>query len=149
MELDSIVIYAILPLVLLVYYYLKHTYSYFEHREVSHLPPSWILGNMNGVGTKIHLAERIQEIYNKFRDTSKLAGMYMITRPTIVAIDPELIKSILVKDFNLFPDRGMFHNEVDDVFSAHLFSLEGEKWKFLRNKLSPTFTSGIVVIVFS
>lgn len=53
----------------------------------------------------------------------------------------DVIKEILIKDFDNFRNRGIYHSE-EDVLSNHLFSIEDEPWKTMRNNLSPTFTSG-------
>ncbi|KAL1116775.1 hypothetical protein AAG570_005247 [Ranatra chinensis] len=55
---------------------------------------------------------------------------------------PRLLESILVKDFSHFHDHG-FHFDADlDPLEAHLFNQEGVRWRALRNKLSPVFTTG-------
>lgn len=82
--------------------------------------------------------------YKKFR----YHGIYILCEPVLVISDPELIQCVLVKNFTQFYDRGVLSDSQKDPLSAHLARLEGEKWKRLRSKLSPTFTSGKLKLMF-
>ena len=62
-------------------------------------------------------------------------------RPALVLRDPDLIKTILVKDFNTFYERFVRSNLKTDPLSQNLFLLKGPAWRLLRVKLSPIFTS--------
>lgn len=81
--------------------------------------------------------------------TERVIGIYSFLRPVLILRDPEVIRNVLVKDFQHFHDRGVHSDEKRDPLSAHLFALNGEQWKNLRMKLSPTFTSGKMKAMFS
>ncbi|NP_001166007.1 cytochrome P450 6CK6 [Nasonia vitripennis] len=127
-----------------VYAYLKYyLYNYWNRYNVPNETPSIPLGNvpLDFLRGKIHYGGFIDSIYKKFKHY-RFCGIYVFHKPILCINDPELIKLILVKDFDLFPDRGWFYDGKIDPMSSHLFLLPGEKWKRLRVKFAPIFTSG-------
>lgn len=131
----------------LIYLYVKHLYSYWERRGVPQLHPSFPFGNFGeNVLQKLCPAGQIDAIYRA--TTEPFIGVYTFLRPTFFVRDPNLVRTILVKDFAHFTDRGVYVDEKNDPLSAHLFALEGDKWKNLRTKLTPTFTSGKMKSIF-
>jgi cytochrome P450 family 6 len=100
--------------------------SYWKRRGVPSDDPSLFVGNLDGVGQKIHFTTNIQMIYEKFKIGNKMCGFYLLQSPRLIVMDLELIKNILIKDFNNFVDRGVYNNAEDDPLSAHLFALEGK-----------------------
>lgn len=132
----------------LIYFYWKTKTSYWERHGVPSLPPSFPMGNLNGVGKTIHFSHRFQEIYEKFKNKSQVAGYYFLTEPNILVTNLDFVKLVLVKDFNNFRNRGLYYNEESDPLSGHLFNIDNDKWKNLRTKLSPTFTTGKMKTMF-
>lgn len=78
----------------------------------------------------------------------RLLGMYMFFKPNLMITDLNLIRTVLTKEFGSFHDRGMYCNEKIDPLTGHLFLLSGKKWRNLRVKLTPTFTSGKIKQMF-
>lgn len=87
-------------------YFKSITSKYWAKRNVPHLDPVFILGNSwRGSFTEnsgITFAK--QHLNNK---TKKILGSWMFGKPAILAMDHEIIKNILVRDFNHFHDRGI------------------------------------------
>ncbi|XP_022230419.2 probable cytochrome P450 6a14 [Drosophila obscura] len=126
----------------LAYNFYRNTYSYWERKGVPSERPLPLLGNVKGIGTKYHFRDINQRIYDKFKGCAPLAGMFTFFKRTALIIDLDLIKQVLIKDFNYFQDRGVFHNVRDDPLTGHLLTLEGDEWRSMRQKLTPVFTSG-------
>lgn len=138
----NFLIFAVTAVISLVYYYFKRSFGYWERLGVPYVKPIIPYGNLKGVGTKMCSGEMVKRAYDELKGKGPLGGLYFSTAPVALCVDLDLLRSVFVKDFQYFHDRGMYVNERDDPLSAHLFSIEGQQWKSLRAKLSPTFTSG-------
>ncbi|XP_016974099.2 uncharacterized protein LOC108040923 [Drosophila rhopaloa] len=126
----------------------RSTMRYWQELGIPCDEPHMFMGNMSGVRTKWSFNEIWSNYYKKFRGSGPFAGFYWFRRPAAFVLETSLAKHILIKDFNKFTDRGFFHNTEDDPLSGQLFLLDGHKWKSMRNKLSPTFTSGKMKYMF-
>lgn len=70
-------------------------------------------------------------------------------RPNFVITDPEMIKQITIKDFDSFMNHDKFFDEsVDKLFGKSLFQMFDERWRNMRNSLSPIFTSAKMKMMF-
>ncbi len=130
------------------YYWIRSKYTYFERLGFPSQPPIFPHGNLKGVGTEFHVSKVLKECYEQFKNKAAAHGLYQFfLKPAFIVTDLDVIKEILIKDFDNFRNRGIFFSE-HDVLSNHLFLIEDEPWKTMRNNLSPTFTSGKMKVMF-
>ncbi|XP_076273984.1 putative cytochrome P450 6a20 [Rhynchophorus ferrugineus] len=141
-----LVIFAVLVGVL---WYLKRANQYWKRQGIYQAEPELFFGNSRPVvlqGKPYCYA--LLERYQQFKKAKlRYGGIYLFTIPTLVVIDPALIKQMLLKDFNHFMNRGLYHTP-KDVLSMNLVNIEDELWRTLRTKLTPTFTSGKMKMMF-
>jgi cytochrome P450 family 6 len=131
-----------------IYVYFKVSFSYWKKRGVPTLNPTAPFGDFGAViFTRKNVSEIMNKCYKEFHG-KKFGGLYNFTMPILLVRDPEVIKDILVKDFEKFHSRGTVTNEKKEPFQGHLAALSGSKWRNLRVKLSPTFTSGKMKMMF-
>ena len=78
-------------------------------------------------------------------------GGYFFTNPVLLIQDADLVKQILIKDFDYFVDRNgpvmknLFFGgktRTDKIWSKQMTSAEGDEWKNIRATFTPIFTSG-------
>ncbi|XP_058814986.1 probable cytochrome P450 6a23 [Topomyia yanbarensis] len=144
--LDAII--TVVMLCVAIYLYVDRKYSYWADRKVPFLKPHILYGNGKTIGATETFAKLFQRLYNQLKGMAPFGGAYLFTTPIAVVTDLDLLQCIFVKDFQNFHDRGTYYNEKYDPLSAHMFNVSGNKWKTLRHKLSPTFTSGKMKMMF-
>ncbi|KAL7026328.1 hypothetical protein ACKWTF_013861 [Chironomus riparius] len=132
----------------LAYQWIQKRLRFWSDRGFLQDNPSFPLGNLSGVGTKRTNTENLDYFYKKFKGKTPAVGLYNFLSPVILPIEPELVKNILVRDFNSFHDRGLFYNKEDDPIGANTLTLNGQDWKDRRVKLTPIFTSGKMKLMF-
>jgi cytochrome P450 family 6 len=131
------------------FYLIRKIFFYWKDLGVPQFPITFPHGNIKNLGKHFHLSQFLIDYYQKTKDIgAPYSGIYTFSRPVLMIRDLEVVKTILVKDFNVFPNRGNYFNEKDDPVSAHLFNIENDPWRHLRHKLSPTFTSGKLKMMF-
>jgi cytochrome P450 family 6 len=131
-----------------LYVYFKLSTTYWKKRNVPYVAPKFPFGNFaDALFNRKSVGDVCEDLYKKL-DGEKYIGAYGFAKPMFIIRDPDIIKNILVKDFASFHDRGLLHNEELEPMTGNLFLLPGKKWKNLRVKLSPTFTSGKMKMMF-
>lgn len=117
MEFFSTFVLIIVTLILYVYWFLKKSYSYFDNKDFPTLKPTFILGNMgDALLLRKSLALNFYDLHKQM-EPHKYAGFYFLHKPFVMFRDPDLIKSVLIKDFVHFHDHGMpYYPETDPMY---------------------------------
>ncbi|EFA02820.1 cytochrome P450 6BQ6 [Tribolium castaneum] len=137
-------------IVVLTIAFWKWKLSYWDRVGLPTLSPILFFGDTKDVLLgRLTFGEQFQELYKKLKAKGlKHGGVYLGTRPFYLPTDPEIIKHIWQKDFQHFVNHGNYFDEEADPLSGHLFNLEDAKWKNMRVKLTPTFTSRKMKMMF-
>lgn len=136
------VVFSLILIVLIFYFYVKLKLNYWKKRGVPHEKPRFLIGNLKGGIKELpFFSFLVTDMYKRFK--GPYFGFYSFLRNNLVIKDLEIIKLILIKDFNKFSDR-MFkaHEEVDEVAFNSLLWVPNPTWKLIRSKMSPAFSSG-------
>lgn len=129
---------ALIAVYFLVRYYF---FSYWDRLGFPYLVPTMFIGNLwPVVSSKTSFGLNLYELYKK--STDRFVGVYLFYRPALLIRDAALVKRVLSTDFNSFHDRGVYSRPKEDPISDHIFAMEGQRWRELRAKFTPIFTSG-------
>ncbi|XP_069676312.1 cytochrome P450 9e2-like [Periplaneta americana] len=140
---DWIILFAVLLAVL--YWLGTSNHNHFSKKNVPFIKPIPFMGNLR---RNLFFPQLIIKCYNDLKD-HQYGGMFFFRNPTLLIRDPELIKTITIKDFDSFTDhRTVFSELSEPIWSRGLFSLKGQRWKEMRATLSPAFTSSKMKTMF-
>ncbi|XP_071646279.1 probable cytochrome P450 6a14 isoform X1 [Temnothorax longispinosus] len=127
--------------IFLLYYFFTSTFDFWKSRGVPGPRPIPGFGTFkNVVLGKVSLSGYMKELNNDYKD-EPLVGIFAGRTPILIVKHPDLIKDILIKDFSIFPDRWYRSHDKSDPLSQNLFELDSKRWRPLRAKLTPVFTS--------
>ncbi|XP_063534371.1 cytochrome P450 6B5-like [Cydia strobilella] len=138
MEFLTVVTLAVVVSVLL-YYYITRTFSYWKDRNVAGPKPIPFFGNMYKSAMRYDSQGGLYKIIYDSFPREKVVGMFRMTTPTLIVRDLDILKHILVKDFDNFVDRGLEFSK--EGLGQNLFHSDGETWRGLRSRFSPIFTN--------
>ncbi|XP_076618270.1 cytochrome P450 6k1-like [Colletes latitarsis] len=137
--LDGILIFA--SLMVAAYMYMTRKFRYWTKRGILEVSPMPFFGNFRDcLIQKISPSEWVKNLYDISKGLPYI-GFYIMDKPFLLVRDPELVKHILVKDFDVFNDRYASPDVTDRLGYANLFQIKNPGWKILRTKLSPIFTT--------
>nr|CAH7754535.1 unnamed protein product [Callosobruchus chinensis] len=125
------------------YFYVIWAHSHWKRVGVHQLEPKFFYGNVEKfIKKQISMGDQFQILYNRIKSKGwRYGGIYFLTLPSFIVTDLDLIKHILQNDFTHFMNHGVYVNEKADPLTGNLFNLEDARWKNIRVKLTPTFTS--------
>lgn len=125
-----------------IYLYFRQILHYFKDRGVPYAPGLPLLGNYLSVILRKKTVHQVNiDVYNLDPET-KYVGFFNFNQPVLMIRDMDLIKDMSIKDFSYFPDHKTFvEMDLDPLFGGNLFGMSGDRWKEVRNLLTPAFTS--------
>uniref|UniRef100_A0A671U231 unspecific monooxygenase n=2 Tax=Sparus aurata TaxID=8175 RepID=A0A671U231_SPAAU len=123
--------------------YGKGTYKTFEKLGIPGPKPIMYWGTVGRHNAVYYLDDK--ECARKY---GRVWGGYELTKPVLAVMDPDMLKTILVKEcLTYFTNRRNFllNGELYDAVNL----AEDDHWRRLRNILSPNFSSGHIKEMFS
>lgn len=122
---------------------------YWKKRRIPHPRVFPIIGSRwRVIFRRTAFADYVRYLYNYY-STAKYVGLMDFTTPAFYIRDCELIKEVAVKHFDRCPDHISFiDEEIDPIFGRNVFSLRGDRWREMRNTLSPFFTTSKMRFMF-
>lgn len=141
--LGSVFLVLLSILVFLLYTLIQKKYSFFRDRGIVHETPRFPMGNVKRVRTVEDLWNGGVAEYFKFHKLDSMCGTFFGLQPIYVVTDLDVIRDILVRDFNNFTDHNIFEmkDNCQDPLGPCLYSLRGEPWRHMRTKMSSAYSS--------
>ncbi|XP_011172133.1 cytochrome P450 6j1 [Solenopsis invicta] len=146
------IVLAISTLVFLVvlYFYLTRNFNYWQKREIpiaDGVLPGF--GHMKDILLlKSTISETLRKIYKENKNRS-MVGIYSMSTPSLLILEPELVKTVLQTKFVNFHENYLKTDpKLDPLLSNNPFFTYGEKWQTGRKRLTYAFSNVRLKILF-
>ncbi|CAG9103876.1 unnamed protein product [Plutella xylostella] len=124
-----------------LYWWSTSKFDYWSRRGVKFPRPAPLLGNYGAyLLQRRNLGEVTRAICRQFPD-EPLVGAFYGPHPVAVVQDPALLKLITTKDFYYFNGREVSEHTHKEITTKNMFFNSGDKWRVLRQNLTPLFSS--------
>ncbi|CAH0403327.1 unnamed protein product [Chilo suppressalis] len=144
-----IILSIFVTLVFVLYVYGTRNFNYWKKKGIKHDKPYPFVGNaFNQLVFKDTITDFFVDIYRRYPE-ERFVGVYMSNDPILIVRDPKDVQRVLISDFHNFYPRGVLkHQDEPDPLVKHLFALDGDLWKLLRQRMTPAFTTGKLRAMF-
>ncbi|CAD7089888.1 unnamed protein product [Hermetia illucens] len=124
------------------------TFDFFEKQGIKYVKPYPFIGTSTWLFMRENIITIAKRYYDQFPN-EKLYGLFNLREPFYVIRDPNLLKHLTIKESEYFLNHMNFIDfDSDEISSNMLILLRDEKWKQMRNALSPAFTSSKMRVMF-
>jgi hypothetical protein len=132
-----------------LYLYFTRNFKFWHKLGIPYVKPTPFVGNLKECAfQKVNIGKQLQQIYKEHSD-KPYVGIFSFDKPVLLIRDVELVKNILIKDFQNFIDRlSSFDEKLDPLPSKILFVAKGQRWRLWRTNLTPVFSSGKMKMMF-
>lgn len=131
---------ALILLIAYIYHLSTRKFDYWKKKNVPYEKPTPFLGNYGRhILTEEYLGKTVQKLCKKFPNEPYI-GAFFGTEPVLIPQDPEIIKLILTKDYTHFSGREVSDYYHREIITQNLFFSSGDRWKVMRQNLSPIFS---------
>ncbi|KAH8352381.1 hypothetical protein KR084_003809 [Drosophila pseudotakahashii] len=153
----------------LIYVFLTWNFDYWSKLGIQTATTFPFVGSFPSIFTKKrNIAYDIDDIYQQYKETEKIVGVFTTRRPQLLVLCPEYISKIYAGDFRSFHDNergnsvsrnGLLENSygikfvqqvdksVDKILGNNPFVLKGEEWKERRAEITPGLSPNRVRLV--
>ncbi|XP_037812133.1 LOW QUALITY PROTEIN: probable cytochrome P450 6t3 [Lucilia sericata] len=128
-----------------IYLTYKCIYSYWKRRNIPFIKPLPLVGNLlDLILLKVSFGELFQQLYeHPTLQNRDYGGIFVLQQPALIIREPELIRKLLIKDFDMFLNRFEAADQIYDHMGFLTLPLSKyEIWRTCRKKMSEVFTSG-------
>jgi len=142
------VLLVLVSLFLVFYRYVTKNFGKWKSLGIPHTSGHFPFGSYNFLSGR-HMDEVSAEDHKKF-SSEKYFGWFLFGKPILALNDANLLRHVMVKDFDHFVDRQPHEQvrkqfsggDLDKIWGQQLTSISGEEWKDVRSAFTPIFTSG-------